>query len=172
MPVSGRLGLRETRLLDENGRSLMDALDLRIVEMLRREPRAANRELADVLGVSEVTVGNRIRSLADRRLVRVTAQEDIWALGYEFIALVDVFVSGRPAEAIAKDLAALEQTGSVDITMTSPEIIAQVFARDRDDLLRVLETQVAPIEGVAALESLLVLEAIKYRTDFGELGPG
>jgi Lrp/AsnC family transcriptional regulator for asnA, asnC and gidA len=158
-------------LADENGRALLDALDLRIVEMLRREPRAANRDLAEALGISEVTVGNRIRSLADRHLVRVTAQEDIWALGYEFIALVDVFVAGRAAEAVANDLAQLEQTGSVDITMTSPEIIVQVFARDRDDLLRVLETQLAPIEGVAALESLLVLEAVKYRTEIGELGP-
>jgi DNA-binding Lrp family transcriptional regulator len=82
-----------------------------------------------------------------------------------------VFVAGRAAEAVANDLAQLEQTGSVDITMTSPEIIVQVFARDRDDLLRVLETQLAPIEGVAALESLLVLEAVKYRTEIGELGP-
>ena len=151
------------------GRNGLDALDEGIVELLRREPRAANRDMAEALGVSEVTVGNRIRSLAERKLVRVTAQEDIWALGYELIALVDIFVSGRSAEAVAVDLAALEQTGSVSITMTSPELIIQVFARDRTDLLHVMETQVSSIPGIVATESLLILDALKLRSEFGEL---
>lgn len=154
---------------DDYGRNGLDALDDGIIERLRREPRVSNRDMAEALGVSEVTIGNRIRSLAERKLVRVMAQEDIWALGYELIALVDVFVSGRPAEAVAVELAALEQTGSVSITMTSPELIVQVFARDRADLLQVLEVDIANIAGVSAIESLIVLEALKFRSEFGEL---
>lgn len=154
---------------EDHGRNGLDALDEGIVELLRKDPRASNRDMAETLGVSEVTVGNRIRSLAERKLLRVTAQEDIWALGYELIALVDVFVSGRPAEAVAVELAALEQTGSVSITMTSPELIIQVFARDRRDLLHVMETQVSTIPGIVATESLLILEALKLRAEFGEL---
>jgi len=160
---------REQRVSEDLGRNGLDALDEGIIEALRREPRALNRDMAEGLGVSEVTIANRIRSLAERKLVRVTAQEDIWALGYELVALVDVFVSGRAAEAAAVELAALEQTGSVSITMTSPELIVQVFARDRADLLHVLEAQIAGIEGVAAIESLVVLEALKYRSEYGEL---
>lgn len=162
--------IQEHKLADDYGRGGLDPTDVRILEILRREPRASSREMAEALGVSEVTVGNRVRSLAERNLARVTAQEDIWALGYELIALVDVFVSGRPAEAVAIDLAALDRVGSVSITMTSPELIVQAFARDRADLLHVLEDQLASIEGVVALESLVVLEALKYRSEFGELG--
>lgn len=156
-------------MTDDSGRNGLDELDERIVELLRREPRAANRDMADVLGVSEVTVANRIRSLAERKLVIVTAQEDIWALGYDLIVLIDVFVSGRPAEAVASELAALEQVGSVSITMTSPELIVQVFARDRADLLEVIENQLSRVSGVVAIESLIVLETLKFRSDFGEL---
>jgi Lrp/AsnC family transcriptional regulator for asnA, asnC and gidA len=147
----------------------LDALDERIVELLRQDPRGSNRDMAENLGVSEVTVGNRVRNLSERNLLRVTAQEDIWALGYTLLALLDVSVSGRPAEAVALDLAALEQTGSVSTAMTSPELIVQVFARDMADLLHVLETQVGAVRGVVAVESLVVLEAIKYRSEVGEL---
>jgi hypothetical protein len=101
--------------------------------------------------------------------MKVVAQEDIWALGYELLVLVDVFVAGRPAEDVALDLAALEQTGSVSVTMTSPELIVQVFARDRADLLRVLETEIGPIRGISGAECLIVLDALKFRSDFGEL---
>jgi len=156
-------------LTDETGRKGFDPLEERIIDLLRRDPRAANRDMAEVLGVSEVTVANRIRSLADRNLVRVTAQEDIWAIGYDLVVLVDVFVRGRTAEAVATDLARLEQVGSVSITMTSPELIVQIFARDRADLLHVIEDELARIEGVSAVESLVVLETIKFRSDYGEL---
>jgi Lrp/AsnC family transcriptional regulator for asnA, asnC and gidA len=154
---------------DDDARDGFDDLDKGIIALLRREPRASNRDMADALEVSEVTVGNRIRSLAERKLMKVVAQEDIWALGYELVVLVDVFVAGRPAEDVALDLAALEQTGSVSVTMTSPELIVQVFARDRTDLLRVLETQIGPIRGISGAECLVVLEALKFRSDFGEL---
>ncbi len=128
-----------------------------------------SRDVLKAVPVSEVTVANRIRSLADRNLVRVTAQEDIWAIGYDLVVLVDVFVRGRTAEAVATDLARLEQVGAVSITMTSPELIVQIFARDRADLLHVIEDEVARIEGVSAVESLVVLETIKFRSDYGEL---
>jgi DNA-binding Lrp family transcriptional regulator len=156
-------------LTDETGRKGFDPLEERIIDLLRQDPRAANRDMADVLGVSEVTVANRVRSLSDRNLVRVTAQEDIGAIGYDLVVLVDVFVHGRTAEAVAIDLAKLEQTGSVSITMTSPELIVQIFARDRADLLHVIENQVARIDGVSAVESLVVLETVKFRSDYGEL---
>lgn len=160
----------ERSLSEHYRRNGLDALDEGIVELLRKDPRASNRDMAEALGVSEVTVGNRIRGLAERKLLLVTAQEDIWALGYELLALVDVFVSGRPPEAVAIDLAALEQTGSVSITMTSPELIIQVFARDRSDLLKILETKVSTISGIVAIETLLILEVLKFRSEFGELG--
>jgi Lrp/AsnC family transcriptional regulator for asnA, asnC and gidA len=156
-------------LTGDYGRVGIDDLDEGIIALLRREPRASNRDMADALRVSEVTVGNRIRSLGERNLMKVVAQEDIWALGYELLVLVDVFVAGRPAEDVALDLAALEQTGSVSVTMTSPELIVQVFARDRIDLLRVLETEIGPIRGISGAECLIVLDALKFRSDFGEL---
>jgi Lrp/AsnC family transcriptional regulator for asnA, asnC and gidA len=161
--------LKGSALTDDDAHDGIDDLDKGIIALLRREPRASNRDMADALKVSEVTVGNRIRSLAERNLMKVVAQEDIWALGYELVVLVDVFVAGRPAEDVALDLAALEQTGSVSVTMTSPELIVQVFARDRADLLRVLETEIGRIRGISGAECLLVLEALKFRSDFGEL---
>lgn len=153
----------------ESSRKVLDPLDERIVEVLRRDPRAANRDMGEELGVSENTIANRIRSLSERNLVRVTAQEDIWAIGYDLVVLVDVFVSGRPAEDVARDLALIEQIGSVSITMTSPEIIVQVFARDRADLQRVLEEELSKVRGVSNLESLVVLETILFRTEYGDL---
>jgi Lrp/AsnC family transcriptional regulator for asnA, asnC and gidA len=156
-------------LAEGSNRRAFDTLEEGIIALLRRDPRVANREMAEALGVSEATIASRIRSLAERKLVRVTAQEDIRAMGFDLLVLLDVFVAGRPAEEVAADLAAFEQVGSVSITMTSPEIIVQLLARDRADLMRVLEEEIAAVPGVSAVESLVVLSTVKFQSDYGEL---
>lgn len=155
--------------LDQLKQQKFDPLDEKLLGMLRADARATNRDMAKALGISEITVAARIRSLTDRKLMRVTAQQDIWTLGFDLVVLADIFVSGRPAEQVADELARIDQVGSVSITLSSPELIIQMVARDRSDLARLLREDIAAVAGVTHVETLIVLDIYRFRSDMGVL---
>lgn len=143
----------------------LDDLDRLIIATLRRDPQTSNKAMAREGGVSEPTVAARIRSLTARRLMHLTAQRDIVALGTPIIAHVDVSVEGRDAADVAGDIAALDEVTSVVTLKGSTQIIAQVHARDAAHLLAIIEGAFAGIAGIAGVETNVSLEILKYRPD-------
>src|SRR2546426_386502 len=55
------------------GRPLYDELDRRIIELLQRDGRQPNTEIAHLLGVTETTIRKRIGRLLSEQLIKVVA---------------------------------------------------------------------------------------------------
>ena len=145
----------------------LDAIDRKIIAALRRQPATTNKELAESLAVAEATIAARIRSLVERRVITVIAQRDIRALGYDVLAFACISVSGRRAEDVAADLSKIEAIGSVSLFAGTPEIIVEINARDRDDFTGILLDEIGAVAGVHAVETSIVSETVKYRSDIG-----
>ncbi len=143
----------------------LDELDRLIVATLRRDPQASNRSMAREGHVSEPTVAARIRSLSARRLIHLTAQRDIVAQGTPIVAHADVTVEGREAEAVAREIAALDEVSSVVTIRDACQVIAQIHARDAAHLLSVVEGAFGRIPGIVRVETNVSLEILKYRPD-------
>src|ERR1700744_1539070 len=104
--------------------SKFDEIDRKILSILKADGRATNQEIARALKIAAATVSARIRRMEDARAVRVVAAADFSAFGYNILLAVGVEVQGRPAEAVAEDLALLPEvfgchlvTGVKDIEM-------------------------------------------------------
>lgn len=149
-----------------------DDLDREVINLLRRGPRVTAKKAAALLGVSEQTIAARLRSLSARRQMRVLAQCDVYALGYEFVCLADVYTRGRTAAEAAQDLARIDGMHSVSLTLGAPEIITFFHARDRSDFLRIVNRDIANVDGVVHVETLISMGILKYRTDYGRLFGG
>ncbi len=147
----------------------IDDLDRRIIDLLRDDGRAPNKLLAAKLGVSETTVAIRIRSLRERKVMLVTLQRDFYSQGFDLQCLGDVYVAERPVEAVARDLAALPNVTIVTLTLGSPEIFIAFNARDRADVVTIIDEQLARVKGVVHLETYVALEIRKYESWFGNL---
>ena len=91
----------------------MDEVDHRIVAHLRRDGRMAFKALATELSLTEATVRSRVRRLEEGDSLRVVAVTDYEAVGYSMMLAVGIQVEGRPADAVANDLAAFPEVFSV-----------------------------------------------------------
>jgi DNA-binding Lrp family transcriptional regulator len=147
----------------------LDDLDQEILKRLKLEPRCTNKSLAEALSVSEVTIAARIRAMENDRVMRVMAQQDMRAAGFNVLALVDVEVAGRAVDAVAADLARIEQVGSVSLLMGEPALVIEVHAATLEELQSVLLDQVGKVKGVNGTVASLVVDVIKYDSAYGNL---
>ena len=147
----------------------LDATDRQLIALLRDDGRASNRLLASSLGLSEATVGARIRRLDEAGMMRVVAVTDYRAFGYELFVMVGVTVEGRPVREIAEEVAAIEECVSVAIVFGPFDLLVHVLARDTSHLAELVSDRLAVIRGVRSLDSQLALDVVKYRADGGVL---
>lgn len=147
----------------------LDELDLKIVELLRGNGRATNQEIADRLSVTAATVSARLRRMEEARVMRVVAVTDFAAHGYNVLIAVGVKVRGRPAAAVAKDLARLPEVFSVNAMHGSHEIELLVALHDFSEINLFLLDHVAGISGVAALSPGIAADIVKFEFNVAPL---
>ena len=147
----------------------LDEIDRAIIGLMRVNPRVPVKSLSHDLKVTEQTVSTHIRKLREANLLRVVVQSDVYALGYELVCFGDIYVVGRSAEAVARDLVVVDGVAAVVLSLGAPEIIVKFHAKDRLDYKRIVTGDFARIEGLDRVEAFVSMDIAKYRTDFGYL---
>lgn len=142
--------------------SKLDAIDQKIISILRKDGRATNQELARRLGMAAATVSARIRRLESTKAMKVVAVTDFAAIGYKVLLAVGVQVQGRPAEQVAQDLAKLPEVFSVHVVTGARDIETLVALHDFDELHSLLLTDIAKIKGIRSIECGIAAEVVKY----------
>jgi Lrp/AsnC family transcriptional regulator for asnA, asnC and gidA len=141
----------------------LDELDHRLIDALRANGRTPFRPLATQLGVSEATVRNRYARLVEGNVLQVTAVTNPMALGYDAVAMLGLSVQGPP-DAVADELKRWEEAVYVVVVAGRFDLLVEVVARDRRDLLALMN-RIRSLESVTASETFLYLDLRKY--DFG-----
>jgi Lrp/AsnC family transcriptional regulator for asnA, asnC and gidA len=140
----------------------LDAIDQKIIAILRKDGRATNQELARRLGMAAATVSARIRRLESSKAMKVVAVTDFAAIGYKVLLAVGVQVQGRPAEHVAQDLAKLPEVFSVHVVTGARGIETLVALHDFDELHSLLLRDMAKIKGIRSIECGIAAEVVKY----------
>ena len=149
----------------------MDEVDFRIVALLRRDGRMPFKTIAAELGLTEATVRSRVRRMEESDSLRVVAVTDYEAVGFSLMLAVGIQVEGRPADAVAEDLAAFSQVFSVCQVVGTLDIEALAVARDQDDLNALL-VELAAVPGVRKLEPSVALDVLKNQSNWVPFGHG
>ncbi|MYE13166.1 MAG: Lrp/AsnC family transcriptional regulator [Gammaproteobacteria bacterium] len=147
----------------------LDDIDRALIEHLRTDGRMPNKRLAKHLSISEATVANRIRRLQEESVLRVLLRRDLYSKGFDLQCFAEVSVVGRSVERVASDLVEIERATSVNLLLGTPEIMLVFNAVDREDLLGVLENEIAAVEGVARVELHTAIDIRKYKTGYARL---
>ena len=142
---------------------VLDDLDDRLIAALRENGRVAFRPLAARLGVSEATLRNRYTRLVEGNVLQITAVTNPMALGYDATAMLGLSVNGPP-EHVADELSRWEEAVYVVVVAGRFDLLVEVIARDRRDLLAIMN-RIRALEDVTASETFLYLDLRKY--DFG-----
>lgn len=143
----------------------LDELDKRIVEELCISSQGSYRQIAKRLGIHPTTLIQRVKSLEERGIIKgYRANVDYLKLGYEFMALVHVYVEGdlldvqRRIKEIDDVVAIFDVTGECDS-------IAWVVCRNREEFSGVIKRMLT-LPGVKKTNTYVVLNVIKDPYDF------
>jgi Lrp/AsnC family transcriptional regulator, regulator for asnA, asnC and gidA len=142
----------------------IDALDQRIIEALQENGRASFRRIAAELGVSEGTIRARYTRLCGDDILQVVGVTNPLGLGFEQ-ALVGVKTAGSP-QPVADEIASWEEADYVVITAGQYDLVVELVAEDRRELLG-LTNRMRALDGVVSTETFLYLDMVKQLYDWG-----
>ena len=144
----------------------LDATDQGIIALLREDGRMPYRAIARELGITEATVRARVKRLEESNTMRVVAVTDIEAAGYGMLLAVGVQVENRSPEAVAADLAAIDEVFSVNVVVGSHDIEILVVTEDASSLNDLLMTTLGAVPGVRRLTPALAVDVLKNQPDW------
>lgn len=145
----------------------LDALDRRVLALLRANARMSNAAIARDVGLAPSAIFQRIRKLEQSGIVKGYATRiSPRALGYAITAFIMVQARSDSAEEeTAGQLAALDAVQEVHRVVGEDCFIAKVHARDTDELSELLEHGIQSIPSVAATRTTIVVRTLKEAAD-------
>lgn len=151
--------MSRSRKSAENLHGLLDEYDIGIITELRNDGRMPYRAIAEIVGLSEAAVRQRVNRLVKDKICQITAVMDPKALGLNAVASVGMKVDGDFTE-VADKLASIKQVEYVILTAGLFDLMAELVCRDYDELLSVLR-QLRSIPEIKSTELNLILETRK-----------
>jgi Lrp/AsnC family transcriptional regulator, regulator for asnA, asnC and gidA len=148
-------------------RRRIDDLDRQIIEALQVNGRESFRAIAARIGVSEATVRARYARLTAEGILQVVAVTNPLGLGFEQ-ALVGVKTAGSP-EPVADEIASWIEADYVVVTAGQYDLVVEVVATDRRELLE-LTNRMRALDDVVSTETFFYLEMWKQLYDWGTRG--
>ena len=149
---------------------MLDEKDEKILDILQRDGRTTNVELARLVDLTPSATLERVRKLEERGLIKgYTALLDPHALGLGLAAFIFLRVDdnedliGR-AEGTAEELAALPSVLELHHLAGEDCFILKVRARDTDDLYRFLRDELGRFKQIRSTRTTIVLKTVKEST--------
>lgn len=142
-----------------------DALDVRLVELFRDEPRVGVLEASRRLGVARGTVQARLERMQARGVITGFGPDiDPAALGFAVTAFVTLEIRQAGGhDPVAHGLAVIPEVLEVH-TITGPgDMLCRVVARTNADLQRVID-MIVDVPGVVRAATVIALDTpLPYR---------
>jgi Lrp/AsnC family leucine-responsive transcriptional regulator len=143
----------------------LDAIDCKIIEVLQRDGRISNVDLAGEVHLSAPQCFRRVRALEERGIVRgYRALVNPEALGLGVTAFVSLSVDssafGRVRQ-IEQLLRAMPEVLELHMMSGDSDYLLKVVARDLKQLGSLLTDRLMQIEGVGDVRSMVCLEELK-----------
>ena len=145
--------------------STLDRTDLRMIGILQREGRITNAELAARVKLSASACLRRLQRLeADGVIAGYAAQVDPAAVGLGLSAFVRVQLEHHDSESVARfvaDVGAWDEVVACHALSGDMDYLLHVFVADLDHFSAFLLDKLLNAEGVADVNSSVVLRTVK-----------
>jgi len=140
----------------------LDALDRRIVQLLREDGRRSYADIARLAGVSEPTIRKRVDRLVQSEAISILARVNPVAVGFAIDAMVGIRVKRGTVQSVGVRLAAMENVAYVAYMTGGFDLFVEVFVPDNEGLFRFLNQDLAAIEEITDAQAWHVLRTEKF----------
>jgi Lrp/AsnC family transcriptional regulator for asnA, asnC and gidA len=151
----------------ENRKKDIDPIDCRMIELLQKDGRISNTEMAKRIGISEATVRSRLNRLIEEEIIQIVAVSNPLKLGFEIVGNIRIHVDVKKMEKILRELNALKALWFIVQTTGGTGIDAEFVAKDLSELNDLIFEKINKVDGVLRTETTLFLKYVKRHYDWG-----
>jgi len=152
--------------------SLLDDLDYRIIELLGRDARESNRQIASELGVTEGTIRTRIKSLQDQHLIQFTVVKDYKLAGSPNLVMMGIHAEPGRVPVLAQELARMPEIGAVVVLLGRYNLLATGLFTSLMDVNRLIRSKILTLRGVRNVETSVSVQNFKYNFGMARITSG
>ncbi len=138
----------------------LDSTDKKILKYLIRDARVKVVDIASFIGVTSAAIHQRIGKIKRAGIIKeFTLRLDEKEIGFTTCAFVGVFMdrNSHYIEVVEK-LKQIDEVVSAHYTTGQYGLFVQLYAKDNDHLMRVLNGKVQKIKGITRTETFISLE--------------
>lgn len=150
-----------------NGRKKIDRIDCEMIQLLQKDGRLSNTEIAKKIGISEATVRTRLNRLIEEEYIQIVAVSNPIKLGFEIVGIIRVYADVKKMEHIIKELKKLKALWSIVHTTGGTGMDAEFVVKSLDELNELIFEKIYKIDGILRTETSLITKYIKRDYDWG-----
>lgn len=138
----------------------IDNLDKKILSIITRNARIPFKDVAAQCDVSRAAIHQRVQRLIDMGVITGSGYTvDAKLLNYKTCTYIGVFLEkGWMYEEVVEEFNQIPEIVECHYTTGQYGIFAKVYAKDNEDLKRVLNEKVQAIRGISSTETFISLE--------------
>jgi len=87
----------------------LDQLDCKMIELLQKDGRISNTEIAKNIGMSEATVRTRLNRLIQEGFIQIVAVSNPIKLGFKIVGNIRIHIEIKKMDLIIKELKKLKE---------------------------------------------------------------
>ncbi len=148
-------------------KKMIDAIDCKIIELLQKDGRIANTDIAKKIGISEATVRSRLDRLVKEDYIQIVAVSDPTKLGFKIVGNIRIYADIKKMDQIIKQLQKLKSLWFIVQSTGGTGIDTEFVVRDMEELNTLIFEKINRIDGVIRTETALYLKYIKRQYDWG-----
>ncbi len=145
----------------------LDRIDCLMIELLQKDGRISNIDIAKKISMSEATVRTRLNRLIDEGYIQIVAVSNPMKLGFNIVGSIRIHVDIKKMDSIIVKLKTLKPLWFIVQTTGGTGIDTEFVARSLDDLNCLIFEKINKIDGVIRTETSLMLKYIKRQYDWG-----
>jgi DNA-binding Lrp family transcriptional regulator len=142
--------------------SVLDDVNLKIIDILGKDSSTPFVEIAKQLGVSDATVHIRVRrSISEGIISKFTVIIDNNLLGYDHLAFMGINVKPGLADEAIEDLSNLEEVLEIHEMHGTFDLLLKIRSKDLDQMRDVVENKIRTLPHIIETELMTVLKTRK-----------
>ena len=148
----------------------LDKIDLKMINLLQKDGRISNTEIAKNLGIAEATVRTRLKRLIDERYIQIVAVSNPFKLGFEIAGDLYIHIEMMKIDKVIEELKKLKELWYIVTTTGNTNINAEFIVKSLEELNDLVYNKISRIDGIVRVESSVIMNFVKRDYSFGTPG--
>jgi Lrp/AsnC family transcriptional regulator, regulator for asnA, asnC and gidA len=142
--------------------SVLDDVNLRIIDILSKDSSTPFVEIAKQIGISDGTVHLRVRRLIAAGIItKFTISVDNNLLGYDHLVFIRINLKPGFADQVTEELSNIEEVLEIHEMHNAFDLFLKIRAKNLSDIRDIIEKKIRRLPNVLETELMTVLKTSK-----------